>query len=111
MISRVRAKPIAAAFGVVVGLVCAWSAFQSFGSYSGWTVGPLPAVLVLVGSVLLSTMVAISGLTDAVVRRTAYMWGDSIITRTAISFAFAALPAIVWGIAVILLLGVRPGAR
>jgi hypothetical protein len=94
-----------AAFGLAVGLLCAWAAWQSLVNRADRTIEPWVAVALVAGCVLLAVIVSISWLPDAVVRRSAYMWGSSIVVRALITFAFAGLPAIVWAIAVISLFG------
>jgi len=94
-------------FGVLNGLFCAWAALQSFG-HAGWTISMALVVAVLGGCVVLASAVAISLLPDAAVRRGAYLWGDSLVTRAWINFAFGALPAIVWAMLLIHQLAAGP---
>jgi NADH:ubiquinone oxidoreductase subunit 6 (subunit J) len=101
---------VAVVFGVAVGLFNAWAALQSFVGHAGWTVGAVLTLLIIAGCVATSTAVALSSLPDAMVRRTAYMWGDSIFTRGLIAFAFASIPALIWGIVLIELFG-TPATR
>jgi hypothetical protein len=95
-------------FGVAVGLFITWAALQSFIGSAHWTVDPEVVAVVLVGCVVISTAVALSGVPDAILRRGEYAWGRSIIRRAQITFAFAALPAIAWALVVITRLGTPP---
>jgi hypothetical protein len=98
---EIRTKPARAVFGVAVGLFCAWAALQSFTRSAGATIEPGPRIAVVIGCVVLSATVAISGFSDAIVRRGQYMWGNSISARALITFAFASVPAIIWAIVLI----------
>lgn len=108
--NRTRGKVPAAAFGIGVGAFCAWAALQSFTASAGWTVGPGAVIVVVAGCVVLSTAVAISDFPDGIVRRVAYMWGASMTSRALTTFAFAAIPAIVWAILLIRALGTPPAS-
>jgi MFS family permease len=103
-----RTLVIKAAIGLAIGLFITWAALQSLVFRSGMTLELWVVALVVVGCVVLASAVVMSPLPDAIVRRSAYMWGSSIFVRAAIAFGFAGLPAIVWAIAVISVLRTRP---
>jgi hypothetical protein len=104
-----RTNLVGVAIGLAIGVLITWASMQSLVFRSGKTVELWVVALVLVGCVVLATAVVMSPLPHAVARRTAYMWGSSIFVRGLLTFAFAAVPAIIWAMVVISLFGTRPG--
>ena len=46
----------------------------------------------------------------AVVRGSAYMWGDGLLARALITASFSGIVAINWGMGLVLIFGTRPPA-
>jgi hypothetical protein len=101
-------RPVAALFGLAVGLVCAWAVLQSFVAYSGWVLGPVPTIAIVLGSSLWAMIVSLSPLPVAVEGRTAYLVGGGVFIWALIAGGFSSIPAIAWSIALVQLFGTPP---
>ena len=105
---RPVSRRMAAVFGALGGLGCAWFVMYSSVSVQGWAVGPLPTTAIFIGCPLVAMAVSLSPFPQTVVRDGAYFWGDGAGSWFFFAAASSFIPALFYGFAVVSNFGTAP---
>jgi hypothetical protein len=108
---RIRQKPFEALFAAAVGVFCSWAVMQSLVFNGPWRLGPVGAVVVVVGGTLLPVLASPTALPQKLGRAYAEFWETGAGTRALVRASVYGCVSIAWGMALVMLLGTRPAIR